>query len=166
MQCLHKRALQEGLSLFGLVPKCHAMAHFKMDANDMLRPVQKLADGAGDQEELLLNHALFDYSGNEDFVGRISKQSRRSGFRKVLKNLMRAYLVKFKFVAKRHFDQRQRCERKCGSNKTSTGAETHRDGQKKMTPRTGAKILHHQRFEVIIYNVVDSINSFILVDVV
>ena len=108
MQCLHKRALQEGLSLFGLVPKYHAMAHFKMDANDMLRLVQQFADGAGDQEVLLLNPALFDCGGNEDFVGRISKQSRRSGFRKVLNLLMRAYLVKFKLVAKRHFDQRQR----------------------------------------------------------
>ena len=105
---LAQTALQEGLSLFGLVPKYHAIAHFKIDANDILRLVQQLADGAGDQEVLLLNPALFDCSGTEDFFGRIPKQSRRIGFRKVIEKLMRVYLVKFKFGAKRHFDQRQR----------------------------------------------------------
>ena len=105
---LAQTALQEGVSLFGMVPKYHAMAHYKIDANDLLRLRQLLADGAGGQEVLLLNPAAFDCSGNEDFVGRISKQSRRIGFKKVLDNLMRAYLVKFKFVAKRHFEQRQR----------------------------------------------------------
>jgi hypothetical protein len=105
---LAQTALQDGVSLFGMVPKYHAMAHYKIVANDLLRLRQLLADGAGGQEVLLLNPAAFDCSGNEDFVGRISKQSRRIGFKKVLDNLMRAYLVKFKFVAKRHFEQRQR----------------------------------------------------------
>ena len=59
------------------------------------------------EEILLLNPAVFDCSGNEDFVGRVSKQSRRVGFKLVLDNLILAYLVKFKFTLNRRLQTLQ-----------------------------------------------------------
>lgn len=99
---LAAKALQEGQSLFGLVPKFHSMAHFKADIHDLLRQMR-----AGGEEILLLNPAVFDCSGNEDFVGRIAKQSRRIGFKLALDNLILAYLVKFKFTLKRRLQTLQ-----------------------------------------------------------
>ena len=51
-------------------------------------------------------------SVNEDFVGRIAKQSRRIGFRQVLENPITAYVVKFKFTTKRYFFHRGGAEEK------------------------------------------------------
>jgi len=97
---LADKCLQDRVSLFGMVPKFHAMAHYKADIDEMLRL-------PGNAEDLILNPAVFDCSVNEDFVGKIAKQSRRIGFRRVLDNLITAYLVKFKFTTKRYFEQKR-----------------------------------------------------------
>ena len=84
-------------SLFGLVPKFHAMCHFQADCEDYLRSRPRDSD-------LMINPSLVDCSANEDFVGRAAQQSRHVGYRLLLDNLFRAYLVKFKFLARDHFN--------------------------------------------------------------
>ena len=49
----------------------------------------------------VVNVGLWDCSGNEDFVGQISRSSRRMSFRNLELGVLNAYLVKTKFVLKR-----------------------------------------------------------------
>ncbi|CAE7717972.1 unnamed protein product [Symbiodinium sp. CCMP2592] len=85
------------MPLFGMTPKFHALAHFKLELE---APIS-----AG--FEYILNPAVFDCSMSEDFIGRISRQSRRIGFKKNLfeKHLLRQYKLKFGFVVRAYEKQ-------------------------------------------------------------
>ena len=74
----------------------HAFDHFRSDFDEALES----------SAPFTLNPGLFDCSTNEGFVGRIARQSRRVGFRRVNENLVQAYLVKAKIVVKRWKKQR------------------------------------------------------------
>ena len=84
--CLNSRR-----TLFGMVPKIHALDHFRWELQCALE----------EQRCVTLNPCVFDCSMNEDFVGRLARQSRRIGFKKVNHNLILAYLVKAKTVIKK-----------------------------------------------------------------
>ena len=71
-----------------MVPKVHAMHHF---------PVQL---GLQEYDDVSLNPALFDCSMSEDFIGKVSKQSRRVSFREAIENTILQHKVKTKFVIK------------------------------------------------------------------
>ena len=95
---LAAQSLSENLSLFGMVPKFHSMDHFKVDLREVL---------AASTTTMALNPCAFDCSINEDFVGRVARQSRRIGYRNLTENLFLAYLVKFKFVVRRYLDKKR-----------------------------------------------------------
>ncbi|CAE7310029.1 unnamed protein product [Symbiodinium sp. CCMP2592] len=78
------------IPLFGLTPKYHALAHFKHDLEKALQG--NLA--------ATLNPATWDCSMSEDFIGRVSRQSRRIGYKRNLfeKHVLQHYLLKFGFV--------------------------------------------------------------------
>ena len=97
---LAKESLDNSISLFGMVPKYHSMAHYLADIDDFLVRNQ--------DDALLLNPACFDCSMNEDFVGKVAKQSRRIGYRCLLDNLFLAYKVKFRFVIKRYMEKNRK----------------------------------------------------------
>ena len=90
--CLNKR-----YSLFGCVPKLHAHLHFRSDFDDAI------AEG----RLFTLNPAIFDCSMSEDFVGRISRQSRRVSFRNIERSVLKAYQMKAKFVISKFQRQNQ-----------------------------------------------------------
>ena len=75
--------------LYAMVPKLHALDHF---------PVQL---GLQEYDDYSLNPAVYDCSMSEDFIGKVSKQSRRVSFVNVVENTLLAYKVKTKFVIKR-----------------------------------------------------------------
>ena len=75
---------QRSLTLFAMVPKAHTMAHISHEL-----------------QFSAMNPALYDCSMSEDFIGRISRQSRRVGFRKSVENTLRAYKVKAKLTLQR-----------------------------------------------------------------
>ena len=87
---LASHAYQNQLQLYAMVPKIHAMHHFPVEMSLALL------------QEYSCNPALFDCSMSEDFVGRISRQSRRVSFTKVVENTLLSYKVKAKFVLKRY----------------------------------------------------------------
>ena len=89
---LASRALQERLTLFSMVPKVHSMCHFR----EYLKASQQ------DPHGRVLNVGLWDCSANEDFVGKVARSARRISNRKLEDGVIRAYLVKTKFVLKRH----------------------------------------------------------------
>ena len=80
--CIHERR-----TLFSMVPKAHSLLHFRTHLS------LGLALGGP-----VLNVGLFDCSTNEDFVGKISRHSRRISNRHLEHGVIRAYLVKCKFV--------------------------------------------------------------------
>ena len=103
------------IPLFGLTPKYHALCHFKHDFEDSLQK----------NRQTLINPAAFDCSMSEDFIGRVSRQSRRIGFKKdkFEKHLLQHYLLKFSFIVRGYKNgdgQRSgarfkgRCKRKAG----------------------------------------------------
>ena len=65
-------AYQKGFSLYGYVPKLHALMHFRTDLDRALA-----------QNRLALNPAVFDCSMSEDFIGKIARSSRRISFKHV-----------------------------------------------------------------------------------
>ena len=85
---LAMHCLERGVSLFGMIPKFHALDHFRADFDD------SLAAGL----ERTLNPACFDNSCSEDFIGKIAKQSRRISYKNIESALLLAYCVKAKFV--------------------------------------------------------------------
>ena len=91
---LAQDALVNQRSCFGMIPKFHAMCHYKAECEDFL--------ARRDRGALMLNPCVYDCSTNEDFVGRVARQSRRVGYKCILSNLLRAYLISFKTLAKRH----------------------------------------------------------------
>lgn len=93
--------LKEGYCLYGMVPKIHAFTHFRADFDDSLR----------EHRQSTLNPAVFDTSNSEDFIGRISRQSRRVSFKRIERTILRAYQVKTqveisKFCKKHRMDKR------------------------------------------------------------
>ncbi|CAK9110313.1 unnamed protein product [Durusdinium trenchii] len=92
---LAQYAYQRNLQLYGMVPKLHAMHHF---------PVQL---GLQHGNSFCANPALFDCSSSEDFVGRISRQSRRVSNVNVVENTILAYRVKSKMIIKRFKRKKQ-----------------------------------------------------------
>ena len=90
-------SLQKKYSLFGMVPKIHALMHFRSDCDQSLE----------EQREWKLNEANFDNSMSEDFIGRIARQSRRISFRRIEKSILLSYQTKAHFVIqkfkKKHF---------------------------------------------------------------
>ena len=87
---LAQYCIQRKMPLFGLVPKLHALAHFRRDLDTALL--------RGDS--LVFNAAVFDNSMAEDFIGRVARQSRRIGFKSKLfeRHLLQRYLLKTRFV--------------------------------------------------------------------
>ena len=76
--------------LYGLTPKLHAMSHFRHDLD--------MAFASGKQ--VFRNPAIFDCGVSEDFVGRVSRQSRRIAFKRrtFVQQLLNVYKLKVRFV--------------------------------------------------------------------
>lgn len=87
---LAQYCLIRNIPLFGLTPKYHALCHYKHDFEASLQKNQ----------QTIINPAAWDCSMSEDFIGRVSRQSRRIGFKKATfeKHLLQHYLLKFSFV--------------------------------------------------------------------
>lgn len=85
-------SLRSKLTLFSMVPKIHSMLHFIADLRDALEQ----------RSPYIANPATFDCSMNEDFIGRIARQSRRISIRNAERSVLQAYLCKLKFVIKRY----------------------------------------------------------------
>ena len=85
---LAQHCLEGGVSLFGMVPKFHALCHFRLEFDDSI--AAKL--------DRTLNPACFDNACSEDFIGKIAKQSRRVSYKCIETALLLAYCVKAKFV--------------------------------------------------------------------
>lgn len=88
-------AFNRNFTLFGMVPKAHALGHIY---HDLERTRQNACS---------INPALWDTSSSEDFVGRVARQSRRIGYRNIVSNTLLAYKVKCKFVIQRFKKQRR-----------------------------------------------------------
>lgn len=82
-------SLQKNLFLFGMVPKLHSLAHVVHDLQ------------SSEAQEHSLNPAVFDTSTSEDFIGRVSRQSRRVSYRNHTHNTLLAYKIKANLVIKR-----------------------------------------------------------------
>ena len=86
---LAQRALQQRRTLFCMVPKVHAFAHFQHDA-------EKAKD-----EPFTMNPGAFDTSMSEDFVGHVARQSRRISFKNIVENTVLAYKVRANLIIQR-----------------------------------------------------------------
>ena len=77
-------------TLFGLTPKLHALCHFRQDLDCSL--------AAG--HDKILNPGVWDCSQNEDYIGKVSRQSRRVAYkRKTFEaQILKIYLLKTRFV--------------------------------------------------------------------
>ena len=86
-------SFRRGYSLYGMVPKLHALAHMRLQLEEALR----------ENRRHILNPAVFDCSTSEDFIGRVARQSRRIskkvGFERMI---LHAYLLKTRFVISRY----------------------------------------------------------------
>ena len=82
-------AFGQQLTLYGLVPKAHALGHIYVELERTW------------QNAYSLNPAVWDTSSSEDFVGRVSRQSRRIGYRNIVGNTLLAYRIKARFVIQR-----------------------------------------------------------------
>ena len=88
-------ALQNGWQLYAMVPKIHAMDHIRVCLEQ------------SSQNQYTLNPAIADCSMSEDFIGRVSRQSRRISYVQIVENTLLAYKVKARFVLQR-FKKRKR----------------------------------------------------------
>ena len=82
-------AYGRGMTLFGLVPKAHALGHLYVDLERCRR------------NRFTINTGVWDTSMSEDFVGQVGRQSRRVGYRCLVHNTLLAYRIRMKFVIKR-----------------------------------------------------------------
>ena len=96
---LAAHAFTRQLTLFGLVPKAHALGHIYHDLEVM------------HGERFCLNPGIWDTSSSEDFVGRVSRQSRRVGYRNIVGNTLLAYKIKAKFIITRFRKSRLNLDR-------------------------------------------------------
>ena len=78
-----------------MVPKIHAMDHIRVCLEQ------------SSQNQYTLNPAIADCSMPEDFIGRVSRQSRRISYVQIVENTLLAYKVKARFVLQR-FKKRKR----------------------------------------------------------
>ena len=83
-------SLAEGHTLFGMVPKLHALCHFKKDFEDSLKRGKALAISPG----------VYDCAMGEDYIGKIAKLSRRVAYKRghFERSILRVALVKAKSV--------------------------------------------------------------------
>ena len=79
-------ALRQNMQLFAMVPKFHSFDHVKVD----LEP--------RNGQIVYLNPATWCCSMSEDFIGRVSRQSRRVSYIKVMESTLLAYKVKARFL--------------------------------------------------------------------
>jgi hypothetical protein len=86
---LAAEAHAQNLQLWAMVPKIHSLDHVKVDLEYCER------------KDYTLNPATWDCSMSEDFVGRISRQSRRVSYIKIVESTLMAYKVKCRFLLKR-----------------------------------------------------------------
>lgn len=86
---LAQKALQNRRTLFSMVPKVHAFAHFQHDA-------EKAKD-----EPFTMNPGAFDTSTSEDFVGHVARQSRRISYKNIVENTVLAYKVRANLTIQR-----------------------------------------------------------------
>ena len=91
---LAHRAFQRRQQLYCMVPKFHAMDHF---------PVQLALQQF---EEYACNPAVYDTSMSEDFIGHVSRQSRRVSYVHIIENTLLAYKVRARFIIKNYKKQR------------------------------------------------------------
>lgn len=92
-------ALQKGFQLYAMVPKIHAMDHIRVSLE------------GGWQNEYSLNPCISDCSMSEDFVGRVSRQSRRISYVNIVENTLLAYKVKANFILQRFKKKRKMMDR-------------------------------------------------------
>jgi hypothetical protein len=81
---------------FKLRPKLHSFHHILFD----------LSDGLQSQAPLILSPMAFNCEANEDFIGRVSRLSRRVSQRLVSKRTLQLYSVTAKTVIRKHFKTR------------------------------------------------------------
>ena len=105
--------LKQGYCLYGMVPKLHSYMHFRTDFDDSLK----------EGRENTLNPAVFDNSMSEDFVGRISRQSRRVPFKRIEWTILRCYMVKAKLQIKRVCKLGKLGKRRCVWKKSEAWTE-------------------------------------------
>ena len=86
---LAREAYQQNMQLWAMVPKFHSFDHVKV-------ALEPAAD-----KDFYLNPATFCCSMSEDFIGRISRHSRRVSYIQVEENTLLAYRVKAKFQLSR-----------------------------------------------------------------
>ena len=89
--------LNQDFNLFGMVPKLHAMMHYRTDFDISVR----------EHRELVMNPAVFDNSNSEDFIGQIARQSRRISFRNIERTLLDSYKTKAHFQIQRYRKRRR-----------------------------------------------------------
>ncbi|CAL1152711.1 unnamed protein product [Cladocopium goreaui] len=86
---LASEAYQRGSQLYAMVPKIHSLDHIKVS----LEP--------DPNKDFFLNPATFCCSMSEDFIGRVSRQSRRISYIKIEENTLLAYKIKARFQLQR-----------------------------------------------------------------
>ena len=86
---LAAEAYQNDQQLWAMVPKFHSFDHIKVDLE------------ACQTKDYVLNPAAWCCSMSEDFIGKVSKQSRRVSYIKVVESTLMAYKVKANFLLKR-----------------------------------------------------------------
>ena len=87
----------ESCNLFGMVPNLHAFMHFRADCDDAIRT----------RRQWMLNPCAWDNSMSEDFIGRISRQSRRISFKKIERSILLSYQTKAHFAIERFKKKRR-----------------------------------------------------------
>ena len=85
-------ALNNQQTLFAQIPKAHALCHVFVNLE-----LSRLRSDC-----LALNPGCWDCSMSEDFVGRVSRQSRRVSSRELSATTMRMYLIKTRFLIQRY----------------------------------------------------------------
>ena len=88
---LASHCVRKQYTLVGMVPKLHALMHFRTDCDQAIL----------EDREFTLNAASFDCSMSEDFIGRIARQSRRISFRNVEREILLSFQTKAKFAIDR-----------------------------------------------------------------
>ena len=89
---LASRAIQEGKRLYSLRPKLHYYHHVLLDLETQIRR----------RDEWCLNPALFGCESNEDYIGRISRLSRKVSPKSISQRTIDRYLVAVKLLFRKH----------------------------------------------------------------
>ena len=89
---LASRAIQEGKRLYSLRPKLHYYHHVLIELEAQIRR----------QDAWCLNPALFGCESNEDYIGRISRISRKVSPKATSRRTLDRYLVAVKLMFRKH----------------------------------------------------------------